>query len=113
MTNMEKVAEMLGVKIGEKFNIKGDLYNPHEITSNGLVDTAGDLTGDGLNELLTGDLIIEKIEQEPKNVKVTKFLMASIMPVLGLSIIFPKIFDVLGLTFGLSLPSCDSIVSNF
>ena len=71
MTNMEKVAEMLGVKFGEKFNIKDYEYNPYEITRNGLVDKDCDLVGDELVELLNGELTIEKINQEPKSAKVT------------------------------------------
>ena len=72
MTNMEKVAEMLGVEIGEKFNIGTLHYCPYEITDKELIDCNGEPASIALGYLLHGKLKIEKIEAEPKITIVTQ-----------------------------------------
>lgn len=74
MTNMEKIAEMLGVKIGEEFNIESYNYNPCKITESELIDCEGDYAGDILLDLLMGRAKIQKIEpkQEQKITVVTQ-----------------------------------------
>ena len=72
MTNMEKVAEMLGVEIGEKFNIETLNHNPYKFTDKCLVDCNEERASIALGYLLHGKLKIEKIEAEPKITIVTQ-----------------------------------------
>ena len=66
MNNMEKVAEILGVKLGEKFKIAGDEYC---FDNDGLEHIhRGTAVPDRLmlSLLLTGERTIEKIPWKPK-----------------------------------------------
>ena len=72
MTNMEKVAEMLGVEIGEEFNVETLHCNPYKFTDEGLTDYNGDIESMVLGYLLHGKLKIEKIEPEQKITIVTQ-----------------------------------------
>ena len=71
MTNMEKVAEMLGVKLGEEFNIKHCHHNPYHFNTDGVLDNEGYNSKAVLQGLLKGDYEIEKIQQEPKRLNIT------------------------------------------
>ena len=77
-TNMEKVAKMLGVEIGEEFNITYDnrrasTYDPYFIHSSGVVDKHFNPSDFVLRNLLNGTITIQKIppkelpQWKPKN----------------------------------------------
>ena len=61
---MEKVAEMLGVKLGERFKINGEKYY---ITKEGLFDDDDDLCTMIFMHLITGAYPIEKLPWKPQN----------------------------------------------
>ena len=64
MNNMEKVAEMLGVKLGERFKVGGGEYY---IDKDGMRNDKGGRYAGILNSLLTGEYTIEKLPWKPKN----------------------------------------------
>ena len=57
---MKEVAQLLGVELGEKFSIKGFLYNPYHFDKNGLIDRNRKEHTDILAGLLTVIYVIEK-----------------------------------------------------
>ena len=71
MNYMKEVAEMLGVEIGEEFDIIlpeniPSVYNPFKIGERGLVGKNGNLANDYLLTLLNGISEIKKIPWKPK-----------------------------------------------
>lgn len=60
---MEKVAEMLGVKLSERFKINGEKYY---ITKEGLFDDDDDLCTMIFMHLITGAYLIEKLPWKPQ-----------------------------------------------
>ena len=64
MNNMEEVAEMLGVKLGERFNINGEVY---WLDKDGLMDDTGHQIFSTLGRLVIGQYTIEKLPWKPKN----------------------------------------------
>ena len=63
MNNMEKVAEMLGVKLGERFKINGDVY---WLDEDGLMDDTGHQIFSTLGRLVIGQYTIEKLPWKPQ-----------------------------------------------
>lgn len=66
---VEKIAEMLGVDLGEEFNIVGSsplYYCPYKITERGLVDSKNRKRDSTLVDLLRGIYKIEKLPWKPK-----------------------------------------------
>ena len=61
---MEKVAEMLGVKLGERFKINGKVF---WLDKDGMRNDKGGRYAGILNSLLTGEYTIEKLPWKPKN----------------------------------------------
>lgn len=57
---MKEVAKLLGVEIGEKFEIKGVLSNSYHFSIIGLVDKFGCYCDTCLTNLLNGELEIQK-----------------------------------------------------
>jgi hypothetical protein len=57
---MKQVAKLLGVEIGEKFEIKGVLSNPYHFSEIGLVDRLGRYCCAHLTDLLNGEIGIQK-----------------------------------------------------
>ena len=70
-SNKEKILEMIEVKVGEKFNILNCGYNPYSFDKNGnLRDSDCDHNNPLIGSILLGDLIIEKIPEDPnKDIK--------------------------------------------
>ena len=69
MNNMEKVAEILGVKLGERFEITEKCFGlpPLRLTVDGIVDDKGvKRYGDYLVGIIAGRLNIEKLPWKPK-----------------------------------------------
>ena len=66
MNNMEKVAEMLGVELGEKFVIEFASWNPFTLTKDGLFDNNEKEKYERLTELLTGRNTILRPPFQPK-----------------------------------------------
>lgn len=64
---MKEVAKLLGVELGEEFNILGSYYNPHVITEEGVFNRDGDFCISYLTRMLTGKFKIEKLPFKPKN----------------------------------------------
>ena len=64
---MEEVARMLGVELGEEFEIKGGFCNPYMITERGLLDCVGDESPSILIGLLDGSIKIIKKPWIPKD----------------------------------------------
>ena len=60
---MEEVARMLGVELGEEFDLEGHMWNPYKITETGLIDRFGGNEPDILLYLLSG---IEEITKKEK-----------------------------------------------
>ena len=52
---MADIAKVLGVELDKEFDVKDSDYNPYKITDKGLVDCDGDVRGDLLMRLLTGN----------------------------------------------------------
>lgn len=67
MNHMNEVAKMLGVELGEEFEIEGDIFNPYRVTSQGLSNMAGSINNCTLLRLLTGSDAIVKKPWKPKN----------------------------------------------
>ena len=70
MNNMGKVAEILGVKLGERFEITEKCFGlpPLRLTVDGIVDDRGvKRYGDYLIDIIAGRLNIEKLPWKPKN----------------------------------------------
>ena len=63
MNNMEKVAEMLGVKLGERFKINGEVY---WLNRDGLMDDTGHQIFSTLGRLVIGQYTIEKLPWKPQ-----------------------------------------------
>ena len=60
---MEKVAEMLGVKLGEKFKVNGKVF---WLDKDGMRNDKGGRYAGILNSLLTGEYTIEKLPWKPQ-----------------------------------------------
>lgn len=63
MNYWKQIADMLGVEMGEEFEIEGypaPAYNPYKITENGFIDCDGDITCSEACDLLTGRCKIKK-----------------------------------------------------
>lgn len=65
MSYIEQVAKMLGVEIGEEFEIEGDDFNPYSLENDGLYDKDKDLSHYILVDLIIGELKIKK-QWKPK-----------------------------------------------
>lgn len=63
---MAEVAKLLGVEIGEEFNVPRCLFNPYYICESGLIDSNGTTCSQILIWILNGELEIEKLPFEPK-----------------------------------------------
>ena len=63
LERMKAVAEMLGVELGEEFDIGESPFNPYEITEDGLLDRNDNATSIALKDLLVG---INTITKRPK-----------------------------------------------
>ena len=61
---MERVAEILGVKLGERFKVDGCMYH---FSEDGLMDSLDRTWATVLAGLLTGNYTIEKLPWKPKN----------------------------------------------
>lgn len=68
---MSKIAEMLGVELGEEFNIIGDgkplNYGPYKFTERGLLDKDDCRLDKKMAELIRGIYKVEKLPQKPKD----------------------------------------------
>ncbi len=64
--HMADVAKMLGVELGEEFELKDYEYNPYKITDGGLIDWQGDEWCNALTGLLLGEVEIIKKPWKPK-----------------------------------------------
>ncbi|KAK9680643.1 hypothetical protein QE152_g38918 [Popillia japonica] len=64
---MAEVAALLGVEIGEEFDIPQGVYNPHKITEEGVFDSNGKIKEHRMNRLLTGEWTIIKKPWKPKD----------------------------------------------
>ena len=60
---MEKVAEMLGVKLGERFKINGEVY---WLDKDGLMDDTGHQIFSTLGRLVIGQYTVEKLPWKPQ-----------------------------------------------
>lgn len=72
MNKMEKVANMLGVELGEEFDLiykngMADKYNPYKIGKNGLFDCEGSYASIALHRLVTGEWTIKKAPWKPQD----------------------------------------------
>ena len=65
LERMKAVAEMLGVELGEEFDIGESPFNPYEITEDGLIDRNGNVTSIALKDLLVGVNTITKRPNVP------------------------------------------------
>lgn len=81
MTPFEVLLNHWGIKVGEKFNIDGGVFNPYHFDEDGyLYDSDGEKSGVGiLAEMLAGEMKIEKI-------KVKEMTIADIEKELGYAI---------------------------
>lgn len=67
MNKMREVANLLGVEIGEEFNIEDAIYNPYVFTEDGLYDCENFPRNGVIGELLCDNRVIEKIPFKPKD----------------------------------------------
>ena len=65
MDKMNEVAKMLGVELGEKFNIEGYAFNPCTITETNLIDADDSIRDDMLVKLIAGFNTIKKLSFKP------------------------------------------------
>lgn len=73
-SNKEKILEIIGVEIGEPFNITGYKYNPYVFDDNyNLIDKDGDKRENLIFDILWEDLKIEKIPEDP-NADIKKYI---------------------------------------
>ena len=74
ISNKEKVLKMIGVKLGEQFNIIGDPYNPYAFDDNyDLIDEEGDESNQKVFNILWGKEKIEKLPEDP-NANIKKYI---------------------------------------
>lgn len=71
MNYIPEVAKILGVKVGEEFDILVNetemlVHGPYKFTDNALVDYVGCKTKDLLYRLLTGEYTLQKCSWKPK-----------------------------------------------
>ena len=71
MNYIKQVAKMLGVEVGEKFNIvdrHGNLikWSPYKLTKDGLVDRDGNYTFAIFGHIISGNCTIQKLPWKPK-----------------------------------------------
>ena len=66
MNKMNEVAKMLGVELGEKFNIEGYAFNPCTITKTNLIDADGSIRDDMLVKLIAGFNTVKKLPFKPE-----------------------------------------------
>lgn len=71
MNYIEQFADMLGVEVGEEFNlidIHGNLikWSPYKLTKDGLVDRDGNYTFALFGHILSGNCTIQKLPWKPK-----------------------------------------------
>lgn len=69
---MPEVAKMLGVAIGEEFDVLNEndekvAYNPYKVTDNGIEDCEGDVANNSLIGLLIGEYTLQKRPWKPKD----------------------------------------------
>lgn len=64
--HIPEVAKLLGVEIGEEFDIEGFCYNPYHFTDSGLIDREDDENNEALVSLITGQYPIIKRPFIPK-----------------------------------------------
>lgn len=79
MNYMPKVLEMLGVEVGEKFNIKPLIGNPYYFDEDYiLVNKNGhNVDDDKIIRILAGDFEIEKLQWKPKDDELYYFIGTS------------------------------------
>jgi hypothetical protein len=79
MNYMPKVLEMLGVEVGEKFDVKRWSYNPHQFDEDfDLVNKYGNCVSNTvIVELLKGTYEIEKLPWKPKDDEIYYFICTS------------------------------------
>ena len=65
LERMKAIADMLGVELGEEFDIGESPFNPYEITEDGLLDRNGSVTSVVLKDLLVGNRTITKRPKAP------------------------------------------------
>jgi hypothetical protein len=65
MNNMEEVAKMLGVKMGEKFRIDG--FGEYRFEKKGLFNSDNNICPMKLMSLFSGESSLEKFPWKPKN----------------------------------------------
>ena len=63
---MKEVAQMLGVELGEEFEIEGMYENPFHLTGRGLYDCYGHMMSLVLHNLITGNYEVVKKPWVPK-----------------------------------------------
>jgi len=66
MNYIPQIAEMLGVEMGEEFDIVEGGSNPYRFTSDGLVGIGDTTTPYAMSKLLTGEYTIQKRPWKPK-----------------------------------------------
>ena len=62
---MKAIAEMLGVELGEEFDVAGYAGNPHKITERGLFNKNSRNRNDLLAHIITGEVLITKRPKIP------------------------------------------------
>lgn len=67
MNHMKEAAQMLGVELGEEFEIEGVYGNPFRLTEHGLYDCCDRVASFVLQNLIVGNCVIVKKPWIPKN----------------------------------------------
>ncbi len=75
--HMADVAKMLGVELGEEFDVKYSNYNPYKITNEGLVDCKGEARESVLMKIITEKFEIVKKPWKPKTGEIYYHILLS------------------------------------
>ncbi len=72
--NMETICKMIGVEMGEKFNVSGWINAPYSMENDGLYDASGQIWLAGISLLIAGLVTIEKLPFKPNPCQVAYIL---------------------------------------
>lgn len=71
---MADVAKLLGVELGEEFDIERSISNPYKITSGGLEDGYGNIAPTIFSNIIKNPNVIKKRPFKPKKVELYWFI---------------------------------------
>ena len=83
MNHMKEAAQMLGVELGEEFEIEGVYGNPFRLTEHGLYDCCDRVASFVLQNLIVGNCVIVKKPWIPKDGEKVWAIYSDPEPIIG------------------------------